>query len=655
MDLKRLTAVTLQARSSVVLLATALLTAGCFLRAPTLLEAANKAPAPGSQPLRRVMVERIERIVRAHMVDAYVDAATVGLWLDAMSEGPEPVLDLLRGLTDEPKGNPDLLREEFTREISPTLIPEEDDREPTRTSEWGIPLPPLSIKNGIVGLGVLARPNENEQNMRKVGLELDAERFASNARAIAASLQVLQDLAGLGRLSDEDLREGIRSGARLAKAYLQARKWNRRIGRPTTALVISGGAANGAFSAGFVWRLTDVLQTCKAASGDWGCPNTGIDLAVGTSTGSLIGVMLDIFSTKDQEQRGRDLMLRNYTCSTAADVYCVNDVWVWKLLQDTRGLVKFDGLRNTLNEMLTDAQRDNAMELVTMTVDYQTGDLLAESDQDPADGRTTRDRIDAVLASSVEPVMADPIERLTRPGTFIDGGVRSGTPAMEAIRRGAERVIVIKSASLDSDVQPRQPHALKMLARTIDLFVDQVGAAEIQQATLFATARRLGEHNLCEYRLQSAGKNVDDPHGEAVRRIRDERDRFCRRESLTPEALAQAQGNEMRIMGPVSTWLGQDVFAQVAESFRSAWVVRPEDAESATGYGVDPELMRRLFVRGIETFQARCSEVLGLLDVPASVRTIQCGPDAGTSARERAKTEIAKCVPKPKGVKPCKR
>src|SRR5512138_1505376 len=141
--------------------------------------------------------------------------------------------------------------------------------------------------------------------------------------------------------------------------------------------------------------------------------------------------------------------------------------------------------------MLSDSQRDNSMELVTMAVDYQTGDLLAESDQDPADGRQKKDRIDAVLASIVEPVMADPDARLGRPGgelprTFIDGGVRSGTPAMEARRRGAERVLVIKSASLDSDLQPRQRNALSMLARTIDLLVDQVGATEIQQATLFS-------------------------------------------------------------------------------------------------------------------------------------------------------------------------
>jgi len=604
------------------------------------------------------MVDRIERIVRTHMVDGYADPETVALWLDAMAERPEPVLGLFWGLVSANGDDPTKLYEHFNYEISPPLFVEGDRLTfGRRASVWGIPSPPLSIENGVVVLGPLASPLENKPI---VGLELDAERFAANARAIAPSLVVLQNLAGGSELlPEENLREGIRRGAARAKTYLQARCWHRRVGHPTTAIVMSGGAANGAFTAGFVWRLTDVLQTCKTASRDQSCPDAGIDLAIGTSTGSLIGVMLDIFSTPGQEQLGRDLLLRNYTCVTAADVYCVNDVWDWKLLQDTRGLVQFDGLRSKLNEMLTEAERENAMELVTMTVDYQTGDLLAESDQDPDDGQTRRDRVDAILASGVEPVMADPVERLGRPGTFIDGGVRSGTPAMEAIRRGAERVLVVKSASLDSDVQPRQPHALKMLARTIDLFVDQVGATEIQQATLFATARRLGEYNFCEYRLDPAGSKLGYPDA----KIRAAAGRFCKRESLAPRmarkhmgwAVASAESAQATFLGPQPAFLGPDVFGQVARSFRSAWVVRPEGAESATGYEVDSKLMRRLFTRGIETFQARCQEVLHLLDIPEAVLKTECASEAGAIALERAKAEMEQCIPKAGGVKRCKR
>jgi hypothetical protein len=196
-----------------------------------------------------------------------------------------------------------------------------------KPSVWTIPSP--FCENGTVKLGALAQPLEKE-NEQIVGRELDAERFVANARAIAPSLLVLQNLAELqvsaggdalanaelrsNLASPEDLRKGIRLGAQQAKAYLQERRWKRHVGRPTTAIVMSGGSGNGSFTAGFLWRLTDVLQTC-GASGDKTCPNAGIDLAIGTSTGSIIGAMLDVFSTPGQEQRGRDLMMHNYTCS----------------------------------------------------------------------------------------------------------------------------------------------------------------------------------------------------------------------------------------------------------------------------------------------------------------------------------------------------
>ena len=627
---------------------------GCLLRTPYLLKAANKPPAADvTPPPPRLTADRIERMVRTHLVDAYVNPTTVGTWLDALSANPKPIIDLLQGLVKTAAADPAALYETFNRDVTPTLAFEDDRLVEEQPSVWKLPPPPLVIENKVVGLGILAKPLQNKE---AAGLELDAERFSANARAIASSLLVLQNLIGTGPLSDTDLQTGISRGAERARNYLLARKWRRRVGQPTTALVMSGGAANGAFTAGFVWRLSEVLQACRTGSGLLGCPDAGLDLAVGSSTGSLIGVTADIFSTPGQETRGRDFLLRSYTCSVAADLYCVNDVWDWKLFQDTRGLVQFDGVRRKLDEMLSDGQRDNSMELVTMTVDYQTGDLLAESDQDPADGREKKDRIDAILASIVEPVMADPVERLGRPGgelpgTFIDGGVRSGTPAMEASRRGAERVLVIKSASLDSDLRPRQRNALSMLARTIDLLVDQVGATEIQQATLFSLGRRLGEYNLCEHRLELVGEStIDNPDRALVDTQRKAKAEFCKRQSLVP-GVSPGVGHAE---SSVATFLGPEVFGQVAQSWRSVWVVRPEGEQSASGYAFDPPLMRRLFVFGVNTFQTRCHEVLGLLGISKQIQDVECTDGAGAAAVARAQADIQKCVPSSAKIKPCK-
>jgi hypothetical protein len=67
---------------------------GCLLRTPYLLKAANAAPKAEATPPPRVTAERIERIVRTHLVDGYTDPATVGTWLDTLAANPAPILAL---------------------------------------------------------------------------------------------------------------------------------------------------------------------------------------------------------------------------------------------------------------------------------------------------------------------------------------------------------------------------------------------------------------------------------------------------------------------------------------------------------------------------------------------------------------------------------
>src|SRR6476659_5475657 len=202
---------------------------GCLLRTPYLLKAANKpASEDVTPPPPRLTADRIERMVRTHLVDAYVNPTTVGSWLDALSENPKPIIALLQGLVKTAAADPAALYESFNRDVSPTLAIEGDRLVEEQPSVWKLPPPPLLIENKVVGLGILAKPLQNKD---AAGLELDAERFAANARAIASSLLVLQNLIGTGPLSDTDLRTGISRGAQRAKNYLLARKWHRRVGQ----------------------------------------------------------------------------------------------------------------------------------------------------------------------------------------------------------------------------------------------------------------------------------------------------------------------------------------------------------------------------------------------------------------------------------------
>jgi predicted acylesterase/phospholipase RssA len=616
---------------------------GCILRTPNLLKAVNGSPqAPGPTPTplpSREPAERVARILRAHLVDSYADPASVAKWLGAVCEHPEPIIDLLVK-TSGPVGisDPGKFYAAFEDEVSPKLRQNGAEIVEDHPSPWGIPRAPLRVSSaGTVSLGPLL---DADANPEAVKAELDAERFIANARPIASSLLVLQNLIGRGPFREQELREGICRGASRVASYLNARRWRRQLNRPTTALVMSGGAANGAFLAGFAWRLTEILQHCHASSR---CPEAGLDLIVGTSSGSLVGVTADIFATRGTEQQGRDLMLRNYTCSAESDLYCVNDVWDWQLLTNTRGLVRFDGIRQKLDGMLTDAVEQNSTELVTMSVDYESGDLMAESDQDPEDGQQHADRVNAVLASIVEPVMADPIDELGRPkggkqlGTFIDGGVRSETPALEAVRRGAERMIVVSSSGLQPEAEAKQRNAGAMLMRTIDLLVDQISMTEIQQADLYATARRLGEFNICSDRLKLATDS-------------DSARRFCTRETLPFPSNVKDKAAIS-----AAPFTGPETFEQVSRSWRAEWVARPEGkVPSASGYAFDPELMRTLFRVGVGTFQSRCEESLTLLGISSDVQKTECSAEETAATLKRANDQIEKCQWSRKKVEPCK-
>src|SRR5512144_3169683 len=109
-----------------ILIAAACLAAGfcggCLLRTPYLLKAANKpAAADVTPPPPRLTADRIERMVRTHLVDAYVDPTTVGTWLDAVSANPKPIIDLLQGLAKTAAADPSGLYETFNLKVSPSL------------------------------------------------------------------------------------------------------------------------------------------------------------------------------------------------------------------------------------------------------------------------------------------------------------------------------------------------------------------------------------------------------------------------------------------------------------------------------------------------------------------------------------------------------
>ncbi len=616
------------ALAGLVALAGAATQTGCFLRTTFLLDQLNSgssAPNPGPPPPVFDPVGRIARITQAQLADSYFEPSRVAGWMRAFAQKPDAIQALARCLLPKAGGDPGPCYDEFSRTVVRKANP-----------DWSLPPPP---DPSAAGVDLVTAPDL---------VELDVQRFLANVTALAPSLVAFRQAVGQ-ELDPQIVRDGLSQGANGAAAYVSARRWHRRLKRPTNGLVLAGGAANGAFTAGAVYRLLSILEQCKqVATADGGCGDAKIDFVAGTSTGSLIGMLVDVFHTRGREAEARSLLVSNYTCTTAYDLYCRRSDWIWKLGTSVTGLVRFDGIEKKLREATSAADIENDTELVTVAVDYASSHLFAISDQDPADAMPLGPppspwapridgRVQGVLASIVEPVLGEPVPWIptskgARKGAFMDGGVRSHVPLLQAAMRGAERVAVFVNAGTETGQNEIPEHAFRILMRTIDLFVTQSRVGEVQQAELLAVARRFSEYNVCRDRLDEL---VPDDSTAAVVVA------FCAR---------RGAGFDPPQVGPeaaVQSWLGPARFAQVASSWRTSWVYQPEvGLPSASAYAFDPNVMRPLFLGGVRVFQERCQEMRRLFGIGGKIADAACKehPDAVASAVEREFAPLAKCT-----------
>jgi predicted acylesterase/phospholipase RssA len=467
--------------------------------------------------------------------------------------------------------------------------------------------------------------------------ERDLIRLISNLASIGQDLVSLADEARCVQVDcprprlenplGSELVGGLGGGLTRAGDRLAARSWHREPTRHTTAIVMSGGAADGAFIAGFIWALLGAYETAYEANGE---PHP-VDLLVGTSTGSLVGSVLDAFFTPGQDKKKiRHFLFTGYTSYHEADLLCIarGSGAYGMFLGDTQGLVKFSPLEEKLRSgqdtelgsgLVTRESIANSTEFVTMSVDLRQGTLWADSDQDPQRPGSS-DRVRAILASVVEPALAlaIPLQRYSDPeAPNMDGGVRSGLPLLEAARRGAERVLAFSASSFNPPPAANLRNGGAILFRTIDLFVDQSRILEAQAAEDFALFRRTAERQVCEERyvlLPTA-----------------EQDRVCGVETpnknvtsgLRPLTRATPQS------GTTMTWTRGRPTADFGEAWKSDWIFRPQKAgASATNYQFDPAQMQPLFASGAYDFAQRCNETLETLGLSTTLTRLHidwCG------------------------------
>jgi predicted acylesterase/phospholipase RssA len=277
---------------------------------------------------------------------------------------------------------------------------------------------------------------------------------------------------------------------------------------PKRALVVSGGGAKGAYAAGVLSILMRdaslpprsapaVTQRCPA-------PQPGalsFDVLVGTSTGALITPLV-------HQQRIRELT-RFYTTYGTADVLTQRPIL--EALTSSESLYLVDQLRRILLEdyaasgVWKGITRDTNKLLVVTGVDLQRSDLVLfytgnRTNRDVAEVGYRWQRmgdehefLEAILASSSEPVGMPPVR--WNNSLIWDGGVRSVMPVAVALaQKHVEEVWVIGlNPSPDSPMRWHlKPPAtgLEVLARTIDVFSNNVAASDMAKMDLLVKAWR---------------------------------------------------------------------------------------------------------------------------------------------------------------------
>jgi NTE family protein len=282
------------------------------------------------------------------------------------------------------------------------------------------------------------------------------------------------------------------------------------------ALVLSGGASKGAFTAGVVEYL---LRKEKM----------DFQLAVGTSTGSLVGgpallgdynYLANIYTTVAND----DILDNSFIGKLVGSPIDASMEPLHKLLK------KYYLDQGRLQEIIDAPDKT----LVVSLVNVHTGKVhLVSSDQvgNQAGQIKPVTFVRAVLASCSEPVFTEPVQVYQdepnsefRQDLFYDGGVKEFLPLEEAIRRGAEEVWAVSTHRLEHSetdwgggTNPTKVSVFKALLWTITSTLDEVARGDRYRAQVSLRSQKALE---LVSSLASSGKIDDTTKKQLLEKIR---------------------------------------------------------------------------------------------------------------------------------------
>jgi NTE family protein len=229
----------------------------------------------------------------------------------------------------------------------------------------------------------------------------------------------------------------------LTKSHLRKEE---KMGR-TTALILSGGGAKGAFQA----AAEKYAREEKGYS--WG-------IIAGVSVGALNATMLAM---------GKYQRLWEIWNTISNDKVYTGGFNLWSVIKLAFGAKSFYG--NEPLWKLLEAELDPSL----VKADLRVGSVSLMSGEYVQFDKTAPQLAKAVLASTVMPVIWTPVEISDAHRSMVDGGVRNITPIGDVLDANPDEVVIINcSPEAESPLKASPGNVVDIGLRTLDILLNEV-------------------------------------------------------------------------------------------------------------------------------------------------------------------------------------
>ncbi len=223
---------------------------------------------------------------------------------------------------------------------------------------------------------------------------------------------------------------------------------------PKTALILSGGGARGAFE-------TAAERYAREVKGyQW-------DIIAGVSVGALNGVMLAM--------RKYQRLWEIWNSITSDKVY-TGGFNLWSTIKLLFGAKSFYGNEPLHRLIQQELEPDKiAVDLRIGAVSLVTGEYVQFTGTDPR-------LAEAVLASTVMPIIWTPVDVGPDYLSMVDGGVRNISPIGDVLDAEPDEIVIINCNSPKEKVLPAPPpNILKIGERTLDLLLNELFLSDLRE------------------------------------------------------------------------------------------------------------------------------------------------------------------------------